>query len=109
MAAQQRAITKWDAVLFCLLFPLHVVRGVLMVVVSVAGVARHVRRATRALSSTLECPSCGEANATVGRWTCGVCHATYHGWVGRCGICGAGCGWFACTCGVAITLPWERP
>ena len=107
--AERKRFGGWDVAKFFALFPLYAVRGCFVIVGATIRLVRSARGAKLALASELVCPSCGEPNATIGRWTCGVCHATYHGWVGRSRVCRAGCGWFPCTCGVAITLPWERP
>lgn len=91
-----------------LLSPLYAVYGLVLVARAVLGAGRAVGGARAALSSTLVCPN-GHRNEAVGRWRCNACGATYHGWVGRCGLCGAGAGWFECdTCGVGIQLPWVR-
>lgn len=72
-------------------------------------IARRARSLPAALASTLLCPL-GHENDATGRFECLDCKATYMGWVGRCGHCGAGASYVACsTCGCAITLRWERP
>ena len=65
----------------------------------------------RLIGQTIDCPSCGEENALAGRWTCRApgCGATYHGFVGRCRLCGAGASWFPCArCQVSILLGPRR-
>jgi hypothetical protein len=65
-------------------------------------------RARAAMRDSVSCPN-GHPNAVAGRYACGRCRAVYHGWVGRCSVCGAGASWTPCrTCEVAIVLPWER-
>lgn len=94
--------------LLCLASPLLAVYGIVVLGRWLVGVARGARGARLALASNLTCPH-GHVNATVGRWTCAHCHATYHGWVGRCEVCGAGAGWITCeVCAVGIVLPWVR-
>lgn len=88
--------------------PFLALYGVLVVIRWGRAGIRRVRGLGAALGSTLRCPN-GHANPTVGRYSCGVCGGTYHGWIGRCPICGAGAGWTACQrCGASIRLPWER-
>lgn len=88
--------------------PLLAIHGLLVLGRWVVGLVHGVHGAQIALALNLNCPH-GHSNATIGRWTCAHCHATYLGWVGRCEICGAGAGWIACeVCGVGIVLPWVR-
>lgn len=95
-------------VLLVLASPLLAVYGLVVLGRWVVGLAHGARGARLALASSLTCPH-GHVNATVGRWACAHCHATYQGWVGRCEVCGASAGWIACeVCGVGITLPWVR-
>ena len=43
------------------------------------------------------------------RFLCARCRGTYHGWVGRCPLCGAGADLMTCSrCGLSIRLPWGR-
>jgi len=90
-----------------LLSPFYAVYGAFLLARAVVRAWRKVRGFRLALASELRCPN-GHPNPTVGRFECGACHAAYHGWVGRCSVCGSGAAWIACdVCGVAIPLPWE--
>lgn len=101
-------ITPGRIALAVLLFPLLVVYGVVVLVRDLFRVAGRIQGAAAGLSPSLRCPN-GHENAVTGRFECGTCRASYHGWVGRCGVCGAGAGWLPCEiCGVGIPLPWER-
>lgn len=91
-----------------LLSPLYALYGLVLIGRSILGVGRAARGARAALSATLVCPS-GHHSQAVGRWRCAACGGVYHGWVGRCGVCGAGAGTMTCDqCGVTIRLPWVR-
>ena len=95
------------AILLVLLSPFFFLYGLYILWSAGAWVVRALSGARRALSETIHCSN-GHPNATIGRFECAVCRASYHGWVGRCGVCGAGAGWMPCsTCGVGISLPWE--
>lgn len=94
---------------FVVLSPFYVVYGAWLLVRALLGLGRAVKGAGAALSPTLVCPN-GHRSAAVGRWRCAMCGSIYHGWVGRCGVCGAGAGRTSCdVCGVGIRLPWVRP
>lgn len=94
--------------LFLFAFPLFTLYGIWRVLRWGFGLIGAVIRMRRALDRVIRCPS-GHANAVVGRWECASCRAVYHGWVGRCPLCGAGAAWISCsTCGVSVRLPWER-
>ncbi|MDB4931669.1 MAG: hypothetical protein JWM10_4153 [Myxococcaceae bacterium] len=109
MAATPPRLSPARILLLALASPVLVVYGFVVLGRWVAGLARGIRGARLALASSLPCPH-GHPNPTVGRWTCASCHASYHGWVGRCEICGAGAGWISCeVCGVGVVLPWVRP
>jgi hypothetical protein len=61
--------------------------------------------AKRLLAESLPCPSCGADNRLDGRWTCSNCKAEYHGFVGECSFCRAGCSVFPCErCGISIPV-----
>lgn len=91
-----------------LLSPLFAVYGLVLLGRAMIEFGRSVRGLGGALSSSIRCAN-GHRNETVGRWHCNACGATYHGWVGRCELCGAGAGWVECErCGVGIRLPWVR-
>lgn len=90
------------------LSPLYALYGLVLVGRAVLSVGRAARGARAALSSTLVCPN-GHRSQAVGRWRCAACGSVYHGWVGRCRICGAGAGTTSCeSCGVTIRLTWVR-
>jgi hypothetical protein len=109
MAQRRDLLAPERLLLLVLLLPYYALRGLMLVVQSIVRLVLKARGARLALTSELRCPN-GHVNATVGRYQCGVCHSTYHGWVGKCALCGAGAGWFECSsCGVGIKLPWERP
>jgi hypothetical protein len=67
-----------------------------------------VRRLRHALAATTLCPN-RHPNPAYGRMKC-ACGAVSDGWIwGPCRICGASCGWSACsTCGCAIRNPAEH-
>ena len=97
----------WKALLWLLCSPFLAVYGLVLALRALVRLVRGARGFRLALAKELRCPN-GHVNQTVGRFSCGVCHAEYHGWVGRCGVCGAPAGWFPCAeCGVGIRLPWE--
>lgn len=88
--------------------PILALVGAVVVLIALDRWLRRARDLPTIFSATLPCPN-GHANDVSARWECASCKATYQGWVGRCGICGAGAGWFPCeTCGVAIVLPWRK-
>lgn len=91
-----------------LLSPFYVLYGVVLVVRGILGIGRTVSGVGASFSSTLVCPN-GHHSQAVGRWRCAACSSVYHGWVGRCRVCGAGAGMTGCeVCGVTIRLPWAR-
>jgi hypothetical protein len=95
------------AFLFVLGHPFFVAVGLLRLVRFIRRAFRAVRGFRLGLARELPCPN-GHKNSVIGRWECGSCKGTYHGWVGRCEVCGAGASWFPCEkCGVSIKLPWE--
>lgn len=88
--------------------PLYAAYGVFVMGRAVWRLVRFAMRSRPALAAELMCPN-GHPNATTGRFECASCSATYHGWVGRCEVCGAGANWFPCdVCGVGIVIPWEN-
>lgn len=108
MSTSRSPLTEGRVLLFLLGSPFFALRGLLMIVRGVGALAHRVRAARAALGATLVCQN-GHPNATVGRWSCAACGATYHGWVGRCAICSAPAGRMDCAaCGVGIPLPWSR-
>ncbi|MBI5536581.1 MAG: hypothetical protein HY898_27925 [Deltaproteobacteria bacterium] len=91
-----------------LLSPLYAAYGAVVIVRAIVRLYRFCGRARVSLAREVHCQN-GHPNATTGRWECASCRAQYHGWVGRCRVCGAGASWFPCsTCQVGIPLPWER-
>jgi len=85
--------------------PLYALYGAWALVVGGVSLLGRARRGARLLSSSLPCPSCGEANTLHGRWKCRGCSAVYHGFVGHCPLCGAGASFFPCAkCGISISL-----
>ena len=87
--------------------PFFAVVGLVVILAALMRTPRFVRRFVAVLRCTLSCPN-GHPNAVLARWTCPSCGSTYHGWVGRCPICGAGALGFECDqCGVTVALPWE--
>lgn len=93
--------------LFVIAIPFFAGYGAYVVMRSLWAAYRFVRRSRAALARTIRCPN-GHPNSSIGRFECASCGATYHGWVGRCSVCGAGASWIACErCGVGIPLPWE--
>lgn len=107
MAAKQRPF-KEQLFLFILLLPFHALYGLYVAIRAACAAPNRIRGTLAACAPTVRCPS-GHENSTIGRYECGACRAVYHGWVGRCGLCGAPAGWMPCDhCGVAIALPWER-
>ena len=100
--------TTWRIAGVLLLCPLYVLYGAWVVLRAVTGLGRMIRGFQLSQTSTIRCPN-GHPNSTRGRFECASCRATYHGWVGACGLCGVGAAWVPCTiCGVSIPLPWER-
>jgi len=109
MATNSSSFAPERVFLWFLLLPIHFLYGCFLLTRLVVRGLFRAHAARQALASEIRCPN-GHPNPTHGRFECAACRATYHGWVGRCGVCGAGCAWFPCdTCGVAIPLPWERP
>ena len=95
-------------VLVAILSPFYAIYGLFLLARTVVRMWRKAKGMRMALATEIRCPN-GHANPTVGRFECAACKAVYHGWVGRCGVCGAGAAWIPCDiCGVAIRLPWER-
>src|SRR5690242_14938831 len=83
---------------FVVLSPLFAGYGIYVIGRGILVLGRGVRRTRLALRNELRCPN-RHPNAVTGRWRCASCGSTYHGWVGRCGTCGAGAAWFPCaTC-----------
>jgi hypothetical protein len=101
-----RRPTAGRLLLGVLLAPFFAAYGLVTLLRGAVELAARATRARRALATTLYCPN-GHPNPTTGRFACARCHAAYHGWVGRCALCGAGAGWIECErCGVGIRLPW---
>ncbi len=97
-----------NLIALALLSPLYALYGLYLVVRSMVRAWRKAKGLRQAVASEIRCPN-GHPNPTVGRFECASCKAVYHGWVGRCAMCGAGAAWIPCdVCGVAIALPWER-
>lgn len=95
-------------VLCILLAPLYGLYGLFALLRGVFRLWKRAHGMRFALARELRCPN-GHINNAVGRFECAACRATYHGWVGRCEVCGAGAAWFPCdVCGVSIQLPWVR-
>jgi hypothetical protein len=95
-------------VLFLLALPFQAAYGLLVLIGALVRLPGRLRALSAALGDELICPN-GHANRATGRFECASCHAVYHGWIGKCGHCGAPAGWTPCgTCGVAVALPWER-
>jgi hypothetical protein len=93
---------------YMILSPFFAGYGALVVLRSALRLLRGTNAARLSLRNELQCPH-GHGNAVVGRWRCSSCGAQFHGWVGRCEVCGAGAAWFPCsTCGVGIRLPSEN-
>lgn len=108
MSSQRSGPTPLHALGALLCSPLYALYGLVTLVRAMLGAGRAVRGLGSALSSSIRCAN-GHRNEAVGRWHCNACGATYHGWVGRCELCGAGAGWVECErCGVGIRLPWVR-
>jgi hypothetical protein len=108
MAMKKQAWTPWRIAWVLLLSPLFALYGIWALIRALLGLRRTVRAFGLSQARTIPCPN-GHPNATRGRFECGSCRATYHGWVGACGLCGAGAGWTPCTvCGVSIPLAWEH-
>jgi hypothetical protein len=106
MTTSSQRPSAWRLFLGLLLSPLLAVYGLVTLVRGVGALVGRLLGAQHALATTLHCPN-GHVNPTTGRFECAHCHATYHGWVGRCALCGAGAGWIECErCGVGIRLPW---
>lgn len=69
------------------------------------GLPGRIAQVRRLMGDSLDCPWCGEPNATVARWNCATCHGQYLGFVGRCALCQAGAQYFPCArCGGSIVL-----
>lgn len=109
MPASRQPLTAGRVLLFLLGSPLFALHGLVMLVRGAHSLVHRLRAARTALGSTLVCQN-GHPNETVGRWSCAACGSVYHGWVGRCAVCGAPAGRMDCAaCGVGIALPWSRP
>lgn len=105
--AKTPPLTAGRILIFILTSPFLAIYGIFVLARSLAGARRRVRGARAALGSTVACQN-GHANETVGRWACAACGSVYHGWVGRCEVCGAPAGRIDCAaCGVGIRLPWS--
>ncbi len=88
--------------------PFYAAYGLVMIVRAILGLGRSATGARAALSTTIHCPN-GHPSQAIGRWRCAACGGVYHGWVGRCSMCGLGAGSMSCErCGVSICLPWAR-
>ena len=107
MSKQQPPFSLGSLLALLLLSPLYALYGLVTLVRGLFAPSRFLRRTRSASASEIRCPN-GHANSANGRFDCASCHATYHGWIGRCALCGAGAGWFPCgTCGVGVRLPWS--
>lgn len=90
------------------LAPLFATYGAWRILVGAVLFVRRVIWMIRLSGPVLTCGSCGESNALHGRWICGACGSTYHGFVARC-PCGAGAAYFSCRrCGVSLPLGPRR-
>ena len=108
MSSSRPPLTFGRILLFVVGMPFFLVHGIVLLFRGARSSVHRVHAARAALGSTLVCQN-GHENGTVGRWSCSACGATYHGWVGRCALCGAPAGRIDCaTCGVGIALPWSH-
>jgi predicted RNA-binding Zn-ribbon protein involved in translation (DUF1610 family) len=108
MSSQRPPLTAGRLLVLVLGSPLLALYGVVTLVRGVLALGRRGHAARLALDTTLVCQN-GHANETVGRWSCAACGSIYHGWVGRCAVCGAPAGRMDCAaCGVGMPLPWSR-
>jgi len=100
----------WKLLAAVALVPLYAAYGLYVVVSAVTEFVRWLVRVRYALRPSVTCRSCGHENSVSGRFECASCRAQYHGWVGRCPVCGAEPAWTPCDrCGVAVRLPWFHP
>lgn len=91
--------------------PILAIYGLAVLVGGFIGLFSRARGQARLLGRALPCPSCGTPNELHGRWRCRApgCGATYHGFVGRCRMCGSSASFFPCReCGVSIPLGGQR-
>ncbi len=106
MANKNDTWNRWRLALVILGAPVFMIFGLVALIRGVRRGVHRVRGFQRALGGVLHCAH-GHPNPTHGRFRCLTCKATYHGWVGRCEVCGASAGWIACdVCQIAIPLPW---
>jgi hypothetical protein len=89
--------------------PLFAIVGAVVVVAYLPRFVRWLKRLRSFWADTLTCPN-GHSNVVATRWECSTCHGQYHGWVGKCGVCGSeDVDWFPCEiCDLAVVLPWRR-
>ena len=90
-----------------MLSPVYLIYGVFAAGRSFFRLFPALRRLRAAMQDTITCAN-GHRTPVAGRFTCASCRAVFHGWVGRCQLCGAGASWTPCiVCGVSVPLPWE--
>lgn len=107
MSTPKQPLTAGRILFLVLASPFLAAYGLVVLARAVRGAFRRARGARAALAAAVRCPN-GHPNETVGRWACAACGSTYHGWVGRCGVCGAPAGRIDCAaCGVGVRLPWS--
>jgi len=87
--------------------PFFAAYGALVTGVAAFRAARGILGARFIFVSALRCPR-GHVVPVSGRYDCSGCRGSYFGWIGRCGICGAGADITPCPeCGISVRLPWE--
>lgn len=92
-----------------LLSPLYASYGAFVIARAAYAAARRLVRLRHVFRRSLTCPQ-GHVVPVAGRFACTTCRAESHGWIGSCGLCGAGAELTRCpTCGVGVALPWADP
>jgi rubredoxin len=87
------------------LIPLYAIYGTWSLVMGLLRVRGLLGDTRRLLGESLVCPSCHTPNSLVGRWSCSVCSAVYHGAAVECPYCGAGASFITCErCSVSIPM-----